>query len=407
LKELVSVVLCVAWTAAAFAQVEVYQKQLEANPRDAVAHFRLGEIFLSQKNYQSASSEFRSAINGDSPPRWILDAAGAQLQMIAESFGTKTEYLPPASKPVSLGLVQPEYTDEARLAGLEGVVSVSGILREDGALEDLQLESKLGLGLDESAIAAIGKWRYMGEPLAERAVVQVSAEFTLPEKKSRWHLAGVEFRPPRGASRPVFVRVPYPFGAGISREAVDQGRFVIAVGRSATATISFDVGTDGRPSNPEIVSQSEETWGPQAIGLVREWEFQPGMKDGVAVTVPCTMTLVWGERNIPAALLASAGRERETATAPAAFSPEVRYQPEPAYSPEALAAKQEGTVEIALVVSLDGTPSDLRVVQPLGFGLDEKALEAVSKWRFAPALVNGRPEKVRAVVKVPFRLPAE
>jgi protein TonB len=56
---------------------------------------------------------------------------------------------------------------------------------------------------------------------------------------------------------------------------------------------------------------------------------------------------------------------------------------------------------------LDGTPSDLRVVQPLGFGLDEKALEAVSKWRFAPALVNGQPAKVRAVVKVPFRLPAQ
>jgi TonB family protein len=182
---------------------------------------------------------------------------------------------------------------------------------------------------------------------------------------------------------------------------------VIAVGRSAAATISFDIGTDGRPSNPQIDNQSEDTWGPQAIGLVRQWEFQPGMKDGIAVTVPCTMTLVWGERKIPAALLASAGREKEPVPVSASFIPEVRYQPEPAYSQEALAARQEGTVEIALIVALDGTPSDLRVVQPLGFGLDEKALEAVSKWRFAPALVNGQPAKVRAVVKVPFRLPAQ
>lgn len=43
-------------------------------------------------------------------------------------------------------------------------------------------------------------------------------------------------------------------------------------------------------------------------------------------------------------------------------------------------------------------------MSPLGLGLDEKAVEAVSQWRFQPATVNGQPLRVRAVVEVNFRL---
>jgi len=67
-------------------------------------------------------------------------------------------------------------------------------------------------------------------------------------------------------------------------------------------------------------------------------------------------------------------------------------------------AKYSGTVLLSIVVDERGIPRDIRVVRPLGLGLDEKAIEAVRHWRFRPGMKNGRPVNVRATVEVSFRL---
>jgi TonB family protein len=81
------------------------------------------------------------------------------------------------------------------------------------------------------------------------------------------------------------------------------------------------------------------------------------------------------------------------------------YKPEPAYSEEARKAKYEGTVVLRIVVDAQGNVNrDVRVVKPLGLGLDEKAVQAVQTWKFKPAIRNGVPVPVRVVVEVTFRL---
>ncbi len=45
----------------------------------------------------------------------------------------------------------------------------------------------------------------------------------------------------------------------------------------------------------------------------------------------------------------------------------------------------------------------LKVIRPLGLGLDEEAIAAVSKWHFAPGTKNGEPIDVKAQIKVNFR----
>ena len=47
-------------------------------------------------------------------------------------------------------------------------------------------------------------------------------------------------------------------------------------------------------------------------------------------------------------------------------------------------------------MSKDGSVRDIRVVQPLGPGLDEKAVEAVRQWRFRPGMKSGTPVDVQA-----------
>jgi len=80
------------------------------------------------------------------------------------------------------------------------------------------------------------------------------------------------------------------------------------------------------------------------------------------------------------------------------------YKIEPEYSEEARKAKFQGTVLLAIVVDTDGLAKNIRVIRPLGMGLDEKAIEAVQKWRFRPGYKDGKPVPVMANVEVNFRL---
>lgn len=84
--------------------------------------------------------------------------------------------------------------------------------------------------------------------------------------------------------------------------------------------------------------------------------------------------------------------------------PTVIYKVEPEYSEEARKAKFQGTVVLFIVVDEHGNPRDLKVIRPLGLGLDQKAIEAVEKWRFNPGKKDGKPVAVQATIEVNFRL---
>ena len=85
-------------------------------------------------------------------------------------------------------------------------------------------------------------------------------------------------------------------------------------------------------------------------------------------------------------------------------APKVIFQVEPEYSEDARKAKFQGTVVIALVVDEKGNPRDIRVVRPLGMGLDQKAIDAVEKWRFRPGQKDGKAVPTQATIEVSFRL---
>ena len=74
--------------------------------------------------------------------------------------------------------VEPEYTDEARKARLQGVVAVVVEIDEAGRARNANVRSGLGLGLDERAVAAVMKWRFRpyrrdGVPVAGLALIEV------------------------------------------------------------------------------------------------------------------------------------------------------------------------------------------------------------------------------------------
>jgi protein TonB len=94
-----------------------------------------------------------------------------------------------------------------------------------------------------------------------------------------------------------------------------------------------------------------------------------------------------------------------TASVRGAFTaPKVLYQVDPEFSEEARQAKHYGTVILVVDVDTTGRAVNFRIAKSLGLGLDEKAMEAVSRWKFRPAQRNGRAVTVPATIEVNFHL---
>jgi len=84
-----------------------------------------------------------------------------------KSFGTVKEALQGDSpcteeliKPKPQGFAQPQYTDEARSAEVEGRVKLKLTVDAQGNVTDVQLLAGLGHGLDESSIATAKRIKF-------------------------------------------------------------------------------------------------------------------------------------------------------------------------------------------------------------------------------------------------------
>jgi TonB family protein len=339
--------------------IRTYQAMVEQDPRNALAHFRLGELFFEQRSFQSAANEFHEALNGGLHPKWIDVWAHIDLGELFEMTGQRDraarEYrlaqrtedntegaqelatlrLSEQGKrdKVTLHHVQanyirspkaivksaPQYSQEARAAELEGTVMLTVTIAADGSVREVGVAKPLGLGLDEEAAATAKRWLF--DPaitqqgpteVATEVTTGISVNFLLPSKRSRWHLLGVSFTTPDGASRPRFSKSGYPLGDGVGPAAKEEAGLMAAMGRQALVTLWFDIDQSGQPANFRIETATHPVWGAEAISFVRRWRFSPGARDGELVKVPCKLDLAWGETAFTDRSLLRARQEAET-----------------------------------------------------------------------------------------------
>jgi protein TonB len=86
--------------------------------------------------------------------------------------------------------------------------------------------------------------------------------------------------------------------------------------------------------------------------------------------------------------------------------PRVLHEERPQYTSDAMRAKVQGTVLLECVVRPDGSVSDVQIVRSLDptFGLDQQAVAAARKWRFAPGTRQGEPVAVQITIELTFTL---
>jgi TonB family protein len=210
------------------------------------------------------------------------------------------------------------------------------------------------------------------------------------------------------APRPIsVVRPKYPKEA---RKKKIDGPVVLR----ATVTL------DGNLKDIAVVS-GDPILAAAALAAVQQWRYQPSKINGEPVEAQHDITVTF-KRDESTAQIGPDDLSPDVPLEPSAdiqerilageipygggraVHPTATYSPDPEYSEPARKAKYQGTCVLGLVVDADGRPISVWITQPVGVGLDEKAIEAVQKWKFQPAVKDGEPVPVFVNVEVMFRL---
>lgn len=287
--------------------------------------------------------------------------------------------------------VRPEYTPEARAAGLQGSVMLRLEVGADGAVTTAHVVRGLGMGLDQTALAAAKQWHY--EPLPDgRAQTRLEEVPFQLDPPGPWRVVGSGFELPLSwypKANPVLAGYVAPEAAACTKER-------------AWVVVGVHVGKDGRPSNVRIETTDDARMNQAVLAAVRSWTFSPGTVNGNPESAPGSVLLECRAHNAPE--VPYDGRWFDMKKDKAVKRPTLLLKVEPDYTPEAAKAKLTGAVMLQLVVDSEGHPRDIHVLRRVGLGLDEAAVAAVSLWRFRPGTREGDPANVRVTVSVNFVL---
>jgi TonB family protein len=148
----------------------------------------------------------------------------------------------------------------------------------EGEVQILRVVKGLGYGLDEKAIEAVMGWKFApatrnGAPVD--AVTQVDVDFTFPVWYSQINDDAPPVRVGPGITPPkVIVRVQ-PQYTDEARAAKYRGKVILQATVHQNGTVSVD----------KVVQELDYGLTPNAIEAIEQWKFQPGMRDGKAVSV--------------------------------------------------------------------------------------------------------------------------
>jgi TonB family protein len=164
--------------------------------------------------------------------------------------------------------------------------------------------------------------------------------------------------------------------------------------------VEVRVGLDGRARDLRVVAGLGFGLDENALLAVRDWRFSPAKRDGKEVEAVTRVDVEFNVRN--AELNEVIANDMATRVGPGVVPPGVIHRVEPQYPQAPTSRTRSGTVLLDAVIQENGVPKVVRVLQSLGWELDESAITALEQWRFSPAMKNGMPIKVRMNVEMTF-----
>ena len=197
--------------------------------------------------------------------------------------------------------------------------------------------------------------------------------------------------PPLIPARKISVVAPvYP---EVARQAGEEGTVVVEAVVDATGAVAGTAVVRGR--SPELDAA--------ARAALEKWRFEPARRGGVTVESSVRVRIKF-------ALEEASSTAPTAATVPVApievageVEPPRRLEaPLPAYPDAAWAAGVTGDVLVRAVIDTSGAVADVEVLRGQPYGMTEAAVDAIRRWKFAPATRHGQPVAVYRNLSVSF-----
>ncbi len=321
----------------------------------------------------------------------------ADQAKLAERMKKKAEFEKGAVRPAKTELpkllrkVDPVYPPVAQQARVEGVVILDVRIDESGKVVDAMILRSIPL-LDQAAIDAVKQWAYEPYQVAGKAVPAVfvvSVPFHLPgsgamqgagswSDRATFEAGAVraigDIKPPR------LMHSVDPVYPEIARQARVEGMVILEVRADEKGNI---VGAKVLRSIP-LLDQA-------AIDAVKQWKYEPAIVNGKPTPILFTVTVRFQADTAPGTK--PVGAEL--------VNPQLKTYVEPVYPPAAAEKKISGTVVLEIRVDAQGNVSDVKVLKSVP-ELDQAAIDAVRKWKYEPAVIDGKAVPVVATVRVSF-----
>ena len=161
-------------------------------------------------------------------------------------------------------------------------------------------------------------------------------------------------------------------------------------------TIGARVDTDGAVTRSRIVRGLGYGLDQNALVALRQWRFRAGTRAGTPAAMEAEIDVEFTLRN--EAVNELIANDMATRVGPGVTPPQaVRV-----FGLWPRRTRVRGTVVLDVVLLEDGTPKIVRVLQSLDPDLDDSAIRNFERWRFSPAMKDGRPVKVRMNAEVHF-----
>lgn len=169
---------------------------------------------------------------------------------------------------------------------------------------------------------------------------------------------------------------------------------------------SFLVNEEGLIDKIQIVKSDFPEIDKKIANTIKEWVYEPGMKDGQRVK----FSLPWGFD--PKDHIGKIPMKEDTEETyyvavdemPMPIGGLYSIQSKIVYPEEAKINGIEGRVFIQAFIDETGNVADAKVIKGAGHGLDEAALEAVKQTKFTPGIHKGEPVKVQVSIPIVFKL---
>ncbi len=186
--------------------------------------------------------------------------------------------------PKVLSKVEPEYSEEARVALVNAQVAVGFAVNTSGVAEQIIVKRGCGFGLDEQAVAAVKRWRFQpgldanGTPMAVATTVEVNFSLLLPDHEGQ--VSCIHFELPEGSARPTLIKGHMP------RNSQDSA--------GESARIQFQIDEKGAVHDLLVFKTTNQAWAEAMMSQMKNWRFNLDSVHGQSADVKATFDLAEG-----------------------------------------------------------------------------------------------------------------